>query len=303
MVIATGGCHRIGGWNHSTSHSATSTRGTVTTPRLFSTSSKNGTYQNPGTGGPIAGEALRAYMNGLFSAFPDLSFEIVSAGLAAPDLVAAQWIMRGTNTGSMMGLPPTGRSVELPGADFIRVPGEKVRSVEGYFDSRGVPDQLGLQVIVQPRAIGPFGFGISLRAWAGATQKPGAISVTLLNARGPEAADRVRAQSRQIATELLTTEGFLGLVTATVGDRMMTITAWEDAEAPRQLMRGGQHGEAMKLFFSGEVASAGYTSVFVPERVNAMWVRCDACGKMSDHAGRQGVCPCGAALPDPVPFW
>jgi predicted ester cyclase len=47
-------------------------------------------------------------VNGLWAAFPDLSFEVASAGEAGPGLVAAQWIMRGTNLGSMMGLPPTG---------------------------------------------------------------------------------------------------------------------------------------------------------------------------------------------------
>jgi len=263
----------------------------------------DGTYQDPGTGGPIRGEALRGYMNGLISAFPDLSFEVVSAGLAAPDLVAGQWIMRGTNTGSMFGLPPTGRPVELPGADFIRVANGKVRSVEGYFDSRGLPEQLGLQVVVQPTAIGPFAFGTSVRAWGGATDKPGAMSVTMLRTRSPEAIQRVRETSRQVATEMLAMPGFLGLVTASVGDRMMTISAWTDAEAPRQLMKGGAHGEGMKTFFGGEVALGGYTSVFVPERVNAMWVRCDACGKMADHAARQGTCGCGAALRDPEPYW
>jgi hypothetical protein len=242
-------------------------------------------------------------MNGLFSAFPDVSFEIVGEGLAAPDLVAAQWIMRGTNTGSMYGLPPTGRSIELPGADFIRVAGGKVRSVEGYFDSRGVPEQLGLQVVVQPTAIGPFAFGTSTRAWAGATDKPGAMSVTMLRARSPEAAERVRQTSRQVATEMLSMPGFLGLVTAGVGDRMMTISAWTDAEAPRQLMKGGTHGEGMRMFFNGEVAAGGYTSVFAPDRINPMWVRCDACGKMSDHAARQGTCGCGAALPDAPAYW
>ena len=89
-------------------------------------------------------------MNGLWAAFPDLSFEIASKGLAGENLVAAQWIMRGTNTGSMMGLPPTGKSVTVSGADFIRVAGGKIQTVDGYFDSRAVPEQLGLQVLVQP---------------------------------------------------------------------------------------------------------------------------------------------------------
>ena len=74
-------------------------------------------------------------MAGLWSAFPDLSFEITSKGLVGENLVAAQWTMRGTNTGSMMGLPPTGKSVMVTGADFIRIASGKIQTVDGYFDS------------------------------------------------------------------------------------------------------------------------------------------------------------------------
>src|SRR5262245_53055019 len=139
---------------------------------VLATMAEDGTYNDPGTGGPIGGPAFAAYMQGLFSAFPDVSFSVASAGLPAPDLVAAQWVMRGTNHGSMMGLPPTGKSVELHGADFIRVDGDRIRSVEGYFDSRVMPEQLGLQVVVQPRAIGPHTFGTAVRTWAGSTARP-----------------------------------------------------------------------------------------------------------------------------------
>lgn len=270
---------------------------------VLDTMAPGGTYTDPTTGGPLKGEALDGYMKGLFSAFPDVSFEIGSAGLAAPDLVAAQWIMRGTNNGSMFGLPPTGRAIELRGADFIRVDGERIRSVDGYFDSRIIPEQLGLQVVVQPKAIGPFIFGTSVRAWTGASAKPGAFSITALHARGPEEQQRVAEQGRQIATEMLSMKGFLGFVGVTVGDRMLTITAWEDAEAPRQVLRGGQHGDAMKAFFGTELAAGGYTGVMVPERINTLWVRCRSCQKMADHATRQGVCTCGATLPEPIPYW
>src|SRR5262245_18133581 len=109
-----------------------------------------GTYEDPMTGGPLSGSAIAQYAGGLFEAFPDLSFEIVSAAETGPTSVAAQWIMRGTNTGSMNGAPPTGRTVTLPGADFITTNGDMVASVKGYFDTADVPRQLGMQVIVQP---------------------------------------------------------------------------------------------------------------------------------------------------------
>lgn len=270
---------------------------------VLETMGPGGTYSDPTTGGPLSGEAFRTYMNRLFAAFPDLSFEIASAGLAAPDLVAAQWIMRGTNAGSMMGLPPTGKPVVLHGADFIRIADGRIRSVDGYFDSRAVPEQIGLQVVVQPKAIGPFTFGIATRAWGGSAAKPGAFSITALQSRHAADEEAVREQSRQIAAEMLSMKGFIGFLGVTVGDRMLTISAWEEPGDPRQLMRGGQHGEAMKKFFGGELGAAAYTSVFVPERINTMWVRCTGCQKMNDYAARRGTCGCGAALPQPLAYW
>ena len=113
---------------------------------------EGGTYADPTTPGVLAGEAIGAYAQGLWDAFPDLSFELVSVAQNDSGLVAAEWLMKGTNTGSMMGLPPTGLQISLPGADFLRVDGDKVRSVQGYFDSAAVSRALGLDVIVQPKS-------------------------------------------------------------------------------------------------------------------------------------------------------
>jgi steroid delta-isomerase-like uncharacterized protein len=270
---------------------------------VLGTMGPDGTYADPQTRGPLRGEPLREYINQLFAAFPDASFEVTSAGLLAPELVAAQWIMRGTNTGSMMGLPPTGKSVVLHGADFIRIVDGTIRSIDGYFDSRAIPEQLGLQVLVQPKTIGPFTFGRATRAWAGSTVKPGAFSITALQARDAADEAAVAEQSRQIAAELLSMNGFIGFLGAVVGDRMLTISAWEHPDDPRQLMKGGQHADAMKGFFGRELGGGGYTAVFVPERINTMWVRCPECRRMIDSAARQGVCACGAALPPPIAYW
>jgi steroid delta-isomerase-like uncharacterized protein len=110
-----------------------------------------GSYEDPLTGGPLSGAAIAQYAGGLFEAFPDLSFELISVAATGPNSVAAQWLMRGTNTGALQGAPPTGKVVTLAGADFISTDGNKVASVKGYFDSSEVSRQLGMQVIVQPR--------------------------------------------------------------------------------------------------------------------------------------------------------
>lgn len=270
---------------------------------IVATFADGGTYADSALPAPLTGEAIGAYAQGLWEAFPDLAFEIVSVAQGGDGLVAAEWRMTGTNTGSFHGLPPTGKRVSLPGCDFVRVEGGQIRSVQGYFNAGALPAALGLDVIVQPKTIGPFTFGTSTRAHHGSTAAPGAFSITVLEARSEEEKQKVRDTSRQIATEMLGMPGFIGFVGATLADRMMTITAWETPEAPRQLLKGGEHRSAMSRFFGPELASGGFTSVWVPARINPRWVRCPSCAKMADSGAAQGKCACGAALPEPLAYW
>ena len=43
----------------------------------------------------------------------------------------------------LSGLPPTGRSVSLPGIDVIDISNERIKTLRGYFDGTEVPKQLG----------------------------------------------------------------------------------------------------------------------------------------------------------------
>ena len=47
---------------------------------ITATFADGGTYSDPTTGQPLAGQAIAEYTSGLFAAFPDLSLELVSAG-------------------------------------------------------------------------------------------------------------------------------------------------------------------------------------------------------------------------------
>ncbi len=109
--------------------------------------------------------------------------------------------------------------------------------------------------------------------------------------------------SRQIAAEMPSMKGFIGWVGVTVANRMLTITAWENASDPEQLMDRSKHPEAMKKFFASELGGSAYTSVYTVDRVNTLWVRCPSCNVMADHAARRGTCACGAALPAPMVYW
>lgn len=264
----------------------------------------DGLYQDPGTGGPIGGQALKGYVEGLFAVFPDLSFELVSMADTGPDTMAFEWIMRGTNHGSMNGLPPTGKSIELAGSDFIKIAGGHVVSVKGYFDGGAIPRQLGLDIIVQPPRIGPFRFGTSASVQTGKRQVPGAFSITTLYARDEVSAQKVRDGSRESLIDMLGMEGFIGATTGVIGDRMITISAWDDADAPRKVMSQGAHAEAMKGMLSGELATGGFTSVYTLARMNPYLLRCDVCGKMNRGVeGGEDCKHCGAALPERQPYW
>jgi steroid delta-isomerase-like uncharacterized protein len=264
---------------------------------------QGGTYVDPNVAGrPLSGEALAAYARGLFDSFPDLHFEVTELGTAPGGVTVARWLMRGTNTGPLRGAPPTGRSVALPGVDLIATSDTGLRSVEGFFDRQTMAEQLGLQVLVQPHAAGPFRFGYSVRTDAGRVVRPGAISLTWIEARSPAEAEEVRAVARPLAAELREVPGFLSWMGMGIGDRLFTITAWESEQAARQVMGKRLHQEAVKRFFSEDFAAAVHTEVWSAGRLNPLWVRCPACRRLTDAATAE-VCECGRRLPEAPPYW
>ena len=125
--------------------------------------------------------------------------------------------------------------------------------------------------------------------------EPGAIGMTVLEARSDEEKERIRGLGREIAKEMLGMPGFVGWVSAVIGRRMFTFTAWDTPDAPKQLRASGTHREAMKLFFGPDLAAGGQTGVWTPHRLKGMWVRCAECGEMVE-ASDADRCPCGAEL-------
>jgi len=142
---------------------------------------------------------------------------------------------------------------------------------------------------------------VSIFAQAGAYSDP--TTQSKLMSLSDEAMEEIRQKSRETAYEMLKMEGFIGLVTARIGDRAITISAWEHPDDPRQLMKGEAHGAAIQRFFAGASASSAYPSVWAPERINTLWARCNACLKMNNSETSVGVCACGARLPEPAPHW
>jgi len=93
---------------------------------------------------------LKAGLNDFFTAFPD--FKIKSNFMiASGDSVMVHMTMTGTNTGSMAGMPATGKQVSVDGVDIILLKDGKATERWGYFDMIKFMTQLGL--MPEPGAI------------------------------------------------------------------------------------------------------------------------------------------------------
>ncbi|HEX2219402.1 MAG TPA: ester cyclase [Gemmatimonadales bacterium] len=270
--------------------------------RLAATFREGGTYEDPNTGGPIGPGPLGGYASTLWSAFPDLEFEEVSWRQDGAGSLTFAWLMRGTNRGPLRGLPPTGATIALPGVDLISVCDDGVERVQGYFDRATLMDQLGVQSVVQPYAIGPVRFGVCSQVRSTSTAAPGAVALTMIEARSDEEVQWIRDMSRRIMLRLPEMPGFLSFQGAVVGRRLTTVTLWENGAAVRQVMREANHKQASEGLAGGEVGRAFHASTWTLERLGELWVRCTGCGTLRDARGPDG-CSCGAWGEERPAFW
>ena len=110
---------------------------------LVANFTKGGTFCSPETYPGVSGEALAAYVKGLWTAFPDFHLELLNAGEIEPGVLAHHWRTQGTNTGQGAdGSEPTGRAFTLQGASIIRFEGDKIVSDQCYFDRVAIAEQL-----------------------------------------------------------------------------------------------------------------------------------------------------------------
>jgi steroid delta-isomerase-like uncharacterized protein len=109
----------------------------------LATFATDGMYSDPATAQPLSGQAIKDYFGGVFAGFPDATTETVAVHAITEELAVWRMVIRGTQTGNYRGLPPTGRSLILPGCEFIEIRAGKVYRVEGYFDRLSILQQLG----------------------------------------------------------------------------------------------------------------------------------------------------------------
>ena len=77
------------------------------------------------------------------TATPDFHITLEDT-VAEGDKIAYRWTMRGTQTGPMRGIPPTGRSFAMTGMSVVRFVDGKMAEVWHNYDALGMLQQLGL---------------------------------------------------------------------------------------------------------------------------------------------------------------
>ena len=91
--------------------------------------------------------AVRQWLNSVWGAMPDLSFEPVGDPFISVDgtRIAAAWKGEGHMTGTLEppGFAPTGGRVEMTGIDIYEFDGELVRRVVTATDTMGMGRQIG----------------------------------------------------------------------------------------------------------------------------------------------------------------
>ena len=98
---------------------------------------------DPAEPDPIVGPAgLRAFAEQYIAAFPGGGIS-VDAQFGDGDTVVTRWTARGTHTGELAGIAPTGREVTVEGVTVSRVDGGKIVEEWRSWDRLGLLVQLG----------------------------------------------------------------------------------------------------------------------------------------------------------------
>jgi len=102
----------------------------------------------PGRAEPLRGrEAVREDNIGFLAMYPDVTYEITQI-FGSGDMVCAQGIVKGTNTGPLPGpdgkeLPPTNQSFRVPACFVVKIEDGKISEIHEYLDRLEFSTQLG----------------------------------------------------------------------------------------------------------------------------------------------------------------
>ena len=87
-------------------------------------------------------EGWKQYARAFLTGFSDLVVSVEDT-IAEGDKVVAHWTCRGTHTGELRGIAPTGKQVTWTGIAIYRFSGGKIEEILGWNDALGLMQQLG----------------------------------------------------------------------------------------------------------------------------------------------------------------
>lgn len=94
--------------------------------------------------GPINGpEGFKQFSVAYHTAFPDIHFTIEDQ-IAEGEQVVTRWTGTGTQQGSLMGIPPSGKRVSITGITITRYTHSKAVESWGSYDTLGMLQQIGV---------------------------------------------------------------------------------------------------------------------------------------------------------------
>lgn len=91
-------------------------------------------------------ETLKAYYRQSHEGMPDLRFALEDP-IVEGDRMALRWTVLGTHTGTLRGLPPTGRAMRFSGTVIDRVVDGRIVEEWVDYDTAGVLMQLGFTLL------------------------------------------------------------------------------------------------------------------------------------------------------------
>ena len=98
---------------------------------------------DPARGQVPGPEGYRVFFSGLREAFPDLSVALDTL-VADEDSIAIAYTLTGTQTGPLMGFPPTGKKIKIRGMQISKFKNGKMVERWGSSDELGMLQQLGI---------------------------------------------------------------------------------------------------------------------------------------------------------------
>ena len=98
---------------------------------------------NPMPGTPPGPDGMRQAMEVFLGAFPDIQSDLTFL-VAEGDIVVGHQITTGTHQGELMGIPPTGKKIEMAEIHAVRIKDGKAVEHWGLSDDAAMMQQLGV---------------------------------------------------------------------------------------------------------------------------------------------------------------